>query len=149
MRFSIDPLNFIYIFKQIWPFRTRRSSCLTLQTQSISAPNPTSNPLSCPSQHGLCVRSCTPRITGRGGARAPAGPHPRWSLSGPLNILPSLRRWALTHRVKLRNRIHGHDTIAILWVKHGIMLAINGRRFIMLFRCKLNHFGVRKYLRGY
>ena len=31
------------------------------------------------------------------------------------------------HRVKLRYRIDGHDTTAILWVKHRIMCGINSR----------------------
>jgi len=38
--------------------------------------------------------------------------------------------------------------IAILWVKHGIMCGIKGRGFVVLFRWKLNHFGLRKCLHG-
>jgi len=48
------------------------------------------------------------------------------------------------HRMKWRHRIYGHDMIAILWVKHDIMRGIKGRRFIVLFGCKLNQFDLRK-----
>ena len=31
------------------------------------------------------------------------------------------------HRVKLRHRVYGHDTIAILWVQHdGMRVELNG-----------------------
>ena len=38
------------------------------------------------------------------------------------------------HRMKWRHRIYGHDTIAILWVQHGIMCGVKGRRFIVFFK---------------
>ena len=38
--------------------------------------------------------------------------------------------------------------IAMLWVKHGLMCGIKGRGFVVLFRWKLNHFGLRKCLHG-
>jgi len=30
--------------------------------------------------------------------------------------------------------LYGHDTTAILWVYHGVMCAVKGRRFIVLFK---------------
>jgi len=39
----------------------------------------------------------------------------------------------IIHRVKLRHRIYGLDTTAILWVWHGIMCGVKGRKFIVLF----------------
>jgi len=33
--------------------------------------------------------------------------------------------------------------------KHGILCGIKGRRFIVLFRCKLNRFGLQKCLYGH
>jgi len=38
------------------------------------------------------------------------------------------------HTVKWRHRVCGHDTIAILWVKHDVMRWLEWRRFIMLFK---------------
>jgi len=33
-----------------------------------------------------------------------------------------------------KHKIYGHDTIAILWVQHGIMCGIKGRKVIVLFK---------------
>ena len=40
----------------------------------------------------------------------------------------------IMHRVKLRHRIYGHNTIAILWVQHDIMRRVKLRRFVVLFK---------------
>jgi len=38
------------------------------------------------------------------------------------------------HSVNWRRRIYGHDTTADLWVKHGIMCGVKGRRISVLFK---------------
>jgi len=40
----------------------------------------------------------------------------------------------IIHRVKWRHVIYGYDTFTILWVWFGIMCAVNGWRFTMLFK---------------
>jgi len=38
------------------------------------------------------------------------------------------------YRVKLRHRVYGHDTIAILWVQQVIIFRVKWRRFVVLFK---------------
>ena len=49
-----------------------------------------------------------------------------------LRLTPRAWRCASRELTSSQNP-YGHDTIAILWVKHGITLGIKGRRFIVLF----------------
>jgi len=59
--------------------------------------------------------------------------HLHLSITVPTDRFRAISHHEWIHRAKWRHRIYCHETIAILWVQHGIMCGVKDRRFIVLF----------------